>query len=235
MQTKTKLLLVTGLLVVATVSAIGFYATRPQSIVAASVGIEQSLPNHDQNASQQIANSGSSQTVNDITVEVTSTRSISTGIEVGICFTTLDGGDWYPVPGHLFYGTNEVYPDEFEFTSENKANASDLGERCALVRYVVKDAQNVTGPIQFSVINFVAHPREMPPCQDFQERLDTNAKANDYMLKAECVENSEGTISVTLASFDESVTLDEATKLLNEIANGEVPGPWEFTLDELEK
>jgi hypothetical protein len=61
-----------------------------------------------------------SKTKNDITVEITSAKAISTGMEIGICYTAPDNGEWRPMPGHLFYGSYEVYPDEIEFASDEK-------------------------------------------------------------------------------------------------------------------
>jgi len=242
MQTKNNnltFIIITGLLIIATISAIGFYVSRPQSsVVAGNNVVEQSLPN--QNVAidvlPQVADKNTlSKTVKDITVEIISAKIISTGVEIGICYTTLDGGDWYPTPGHLFYSTYEIYPDEYGFTTEEKANGNNPGRRCALVRYRIDDLENITTPLQFSLIDIVAHPREMAACQNFQERLDTNSKAKAYGLKAKCAETSDGNISVTLVDQDKSVAKDKAGKLLDEIAKGEVVGPWEFTITELEK
>lgn len=242
MQTKHNnfvLTIITGLLILATVLAIGFYTSRPQSnVVAGNNAIEQSLSDQNQVVSvppQATSKEILSQKVNEIVVEITSTKMISTGVEIGICYTALDGGDWYPTPGHLFYSTYEIYPDEYEFTTEEKANGNNPGKRCALVRYRIDDLENITTPLQFSLIDIVAHPREMPACQNFQERLDTNSKAKAYGLKAKCIEAGDGSVSVTLVAHDKSVAKDKASKMLDEIAKGEVIGPWEFTITEIEK
>ena len=243
MQTKHNnfvLTIITGLLILAAVSAISFYTSRPQSTVAAgNNAIEQSLSDQDQvvSVSPQTTNKEVlSQKINEVVVEITSTKIISTGVEIGICYSTLDGGDWYPIPGHLFYNTDEVYPDEYEFTTEEKANGNKVGKRCALVRYRIDDLESITTPIEFTIIGFVARPLEMfSACQNFQERLNTNPKAKAYGLKAKCTETSDGYISVTLLGRDKSVVENEASKTLDEIAKGEVLGPWVFTIDEIER
>jgi hypothetical protein len=240
MQTKNNslfLTIITGLLVVAAVASIGFYISRPQTSAAAVENVEKQISpvNNIPDASSKSAyKSVLSNKVNDITVEITSAKIISTGVEIGICYTTLDGGDWYPVPGHLFYSTHDVYPDEYEFTTEQKADANNLGRRCVLVRYRVDDLSTIVAPLQFSLADLVAHPREMPACQNFQERLDTNSKAKAYGLKAKCIETADGNVAVTLVSNNNSVAKDKASKLLDDIAKGEVAGPWEFTITELE-
>ncbi|MCI0555871.1 MAG: hypothetical protein L0287_33425 [Anaerolineae bacterium] len=243
MQTKNsnfKFIIITGMLILTTVSAIGFYISRPQAtVVAGNNTIEQSLSDQNQVVSvppQATDKEVLSQKVNEVVVEITSTKVISTGLEIGICYSTLDGGDWYPTPGHLFYNTYEIYPDEYEFTTEEKANGNKVGKRCALVRYRIDDLENITTPIEFTVINFEARPLEMfSACQNFQERLDTNPKAKAYGLKAKCTETSDGNISVTLFEHDKSVAKDKASKTLDEIAKGQVLGPWIFTINEIEK
>jgi len=175
-------------------------------------------------------------TENDITVEITSTKVISTGVEIGICYTTLDGGEWYPMPGHLFFGIYEVYPYEYELTSEILADGKKTGTRCALIRYRIDDLNTFTTPVEFSILKFDAPGREMyTPCQELQQRLDTNPKANAYGLKAKCVENSDGTISATLLDHATSVSNDNAKQALDKIAKAEVVGPWEFTINEIER
>lgn len=242
MQTKNNnftFVIITGMLILTTVLSVGFYVSQPQSsVVASNNAVEQSLPNQNEAVGvspQVVAKIVLSKTEKDITVEITSAKIISTGVEIGICYTTLDGGDWYPTPGHLFYSTYEIYPDEYGFTTEEKANGNNPGKRCALVRYRIDDLENITTPLQFSLIDIVAHPREMPACQNFQERLDTSSKAKAYGLKAKCEEMSDGNIAVTLIDNDKSVAKDKASKLLDEIAKGEIVGPWEFTITDLEK
>lgn len=178
-----------------------------------------------------------SQTINDITVEFTEAKVISTGLEIGICYTALDDGEWRPMPGHLFYDQYEIYPDEIEFLEgELVADGKSTGKRCALIRYRMNDLHTLTTPIEFSILQFYAPGREMyTPCQELQQRLDTNPKARAYGLKAQCVENSDGTISATLRDHAKSVANDHAKQVLEEIAKAEVDGPWEFTISEIER
>lgn len=220
--------------------AVGFYISRPQFMAGASNRKSPpTLSSQEKNilpTSQPYADGILSASHNDITVDISSVKILKTGIEIGICYTTLDGGDWYPVPGHLFYGTNEVFPDEYEFTAEQKADANNPGKRCALVRYRLNDLSALTPPIKFSVIGFDAHPQEMySPCQNFMHRLDTSQKAKAYGLKAKCSEAGNGEIVVTLVGNNKSVEKELASQILNEIAKGTITGSWEFTIDELEK
>jgi len=234
-------ILVVSLLVLATGISAGFYLSQPQTIALAnSEPAQQSLSAPEKPADAVMLQDASkdvlSKTQNDITVEITSTKIISTGVEIGICYTTLDGGEWYPMPGHLFYGTYEIYPDEYEFTTETLADGKNTGTRCALVRYRIEDLSTITAPLEFSILRFYAPGREMyTPCQELQQRLDTNPKAKAYGLKAKCAQTTDGSISVSLIDHDKSVAKDKAIKALDEIAKGEVVGLWEFTITEIEK
>lgn len=73
------------------------------------------------------------------------------------------------------------------------------------------------------------------PCQEVQQRLDTNPKAQEYGLKINCSEKSDGNRDVTLLGNDNSITKDEAQKVLDVIANAEVQGSWIFTITDLTK
>jgi len=232
-------MLIAGLLIVTVMTSIGFYISRPQTMALASGNIaKQSLPNQVKpvDISAQQSPNKLSQTNNDVTIEITSAKIIDTGIEIGICYTAVDNGEWYPRPGHLFYSAYEVYPDEIEFTSETKADKNNLGRRCALIRYRIDDLQNVVTPIQFSITGLYAPQREMySACQEFQQRLDTNPKANAYGLKAKCTEMGNGAVSIELVDHGKSVNNEKAKNTLNEIAKGDVVGTWEFTITDLTK
>lgn len=229
-----------SLLILTTSISIGFYSSRPQSaVVAGNNDREQSLSDQDQVVNIPPQTAGKeilAQKVNEVVVEIISTKIISTGVEIGICYSTLDGGDWYPTPGHLFYSTYEIYPDEYEFTTEEKANGNKVGKRCALVRYRIDDLESISTPLEFTVINFEARPLEMfSACQNFQERLATSPKAKAYDLRAICTENSDGSFSIVLNDHANSVAKENANKALDEIAKGIVTGPWIFTINEIER
>ena len=242
MYTKNRKLGVTllvGILAVTAVLSIGWYVSRPQSQALA-------VNNNQQPEAVQITVQTTpmvsdeqadirAKTVNGITVEITSAKLIETGIEVGICYSTPDGGDWYTIPGAVSYGVYEALPDEVEFISEEKANGIDMGRRCESIRYRIDDLDALTMPLQFTISGFWAVPRELPPCENFQQRLDTNPKAQALGLKAECSYVEQMGISVTLLEKAVSVSQEKAQQVLDEIVKGEVDGPWEFLITEMDK
>lgn len=236
-KNKFQFAVVTSLLAVAVLAAIGFYASRPQTAAVAHVEAQAPyLGKQSDTPTPQPSEEVLSKTANDITVKITSTKIIETGVEIGICFTALDGGEWYPTPGHLFYSSYEIYPDEFEFTTETLADGKNFGERCALVRYRIDDKEKITTPIQFSIIAMHAIPREMyTPCQEFQQRLETSPQANALGVVAQCSETGNGGFAVELMSNARSAEAEQARMIVNQIAKAEVSGPWEFTITEIEK
>lgn len=173
--------------------------------------------------------------VNDITVEVEFAKISEKKLEIGVCYPIPDNGDWYPTPGSVTYGAYEIFPDEAEFTSEIKADGVSEGKRCATIRYLVEDVEKVTSPINFTLIGFWAIPRETSPCKNFEQRFETNWKAQSAKLVAKCTENDNGDFSVSLVDYDKSLKSEEAQSILDEIVTGEYIGNWQFTISELTK
>jgi hypothetical protein len=243
MQNKNKsaaTIIVVSLLILTIVASIGFYFSRPETVVSA--GGEPTLQSSPVKPIEAIKPLTDSQktlsvTQNDITVKITSAKVISTGVEIGICYTAPDNGEWRALPAHLFYGKYEVYPHETEYlANEILADGKNTGTRCAQVRYNVEDLNTITTPIKFSILSFYAPGREMySPCEEVQQRLNTNPKAQAYGLKIKCEENSDSSTNVTLLSNNKSVASAEAQKALSVIASAEIPGNWEFTITDLMK
>ncbi|MBV5335033.1 MAG: hypothetical protein JZU49_04435 [Sulfuricurvum sp.] len=240
-NSKATNIIIVSFLVLTIVASVGFYFSRPQTVASASEeSISQSASNK---PSEKVATPQTNEqkelsvTQNDITVKITSAQVINTGVEIGICYTTLDGGEWYPMPGHLFYSKYEIFPDEFGFLdNEILADGTNTGTRCAFVRYRIDDLNTITTPIKFSILRFYAPSREAySPCAELQQRLDTNPQAQSYGLKTKCEENADGSTNVTLIGNDKSITVDEAQKALNIIVSAEVSGNWEFTLNDIKR
>jgi hypothetical protein len=233
-----KIIFISMLAVTATLS-IGWYISQSQSRAAASnVAIAQPVSIQVQPVSQATSQPNNqdvrTQLINGITLTVTSVKTIATGIQVGVCYSTPDGGDWYQSPAHLFFSTYEILPDEAEMTSERKADGVSMGERCEDIRYRINDLKSITTPIKFSVINIFAATREMPPCDYFQLRLSTSPAARAEGIKATCTSNSDGSVSATLSNNMASISQGNAQKTLDEVLAGEVNGPWVFTINTLD-
>lgn len=178
----------------------------------------------------------SPQKVGDILVEVTHAKIIATGVEIGVCYTTPDSGDWYPVFEHLFFGSQEIYPDEFEFLSEERADGNQYGKRCVAVRYKIDDTGSITTPLRFGVEEIFAIPREGSACDNIQARLETSPKARAYGLKVNCAEFDNGTqFSVELMEHDAAVDRAAAQQALDAIVQGSMTGPWTFVVTEIER
>lgn len=114
-----------SLLALAPASA-AFYFSQPQAVTLAESQPTPVLPTQKVEKPQVSPETPSKLPVvtdNDVTVEVTSARIVQRDVEIytetdvkdiydvgyvpahyfeiGICYTTLDGGEWYPWPGHL--------------------------------------------------------------------------------------------------------------------------------------
>ncbi|HET6595479.1 MAG TPA: hypothetical protein VFG81_07635 [Anaerolineales bacterium] len=243
MNPKIKTLNIGIVLVLTMITAlvsIGWYISRPQSNVLAENNYQQPVGESkesglNQPITQVESKISQTQTVNEVTVELTSAKLIETGVQVELCYPTPDNGDWYPTPGSLQYGTNEFLPDEFEFISEEKADGIHTGKRCVLVRYWINNVESITTPVQVTLLSYWAVPREVPPCENIMQRLDTNPQAKAYGLNATCSYDDQTGIAVTLSEHSPSIVQEEAQQALDEIVRGEVNGPWTFTISTLEK
>ena len=231
---------IAGLFTLVTVLSVRFYISKPDVAVSVESNVAMKPPIGKlaevvtpQTDNKQLL----SETREDITIEMTSAKVIGTGMEIGICYTTPDNAEWYPMPGHLFYGNYEIYPDEIEFLAgERFADGKSMGRRCALIRYRINDVSTLVTPVELSILQLYAPGREMyTPCEEFRERMATNPKVKAYDLKVECVETSDGSISATLLEHDPSISSEEANRILNEIASAEINGPWIFRIDEIER
>lgn len=189
---------------------------------------------HDTQNLQAQSGTQFSQTVGDITVEISYAKIITTGVEIGLCYTTPDGGDWYPGPGPLQYGTQNILPDEAGFTSETPADGTNMGKRCGYIRYRVEKISGSDTPVHFVLKDIHAIPREMPACQNLQQRVDTNPKAQSLGLKISCSEIEDQTVSAKVIGFNSSFTAAEAQSALDTILQGAVIGPWEFSINNLQ-
>ena len=243
--------MVTTGLILATIASIGFYFVRSQNTTRAKLLNQSELSEPDAlqemvptatdviesagQMSEEIAFKIQKQTIDDVTVEVTYVKKIETGVEIGICFTTLDDGEWYPGPGFLEYGEEKFAPDEAGLIREVHADGKNSGIRCMYIRYRIEDPEKITLPIQFTMRDVYMLPREIPACQNLQYRLDTNPKAQAYGITVNCTGGEQQSdMSVQLADFSKSTTQEEAQKVLDGIVAGEVSGPWEFTIDQIE-
>jgi hypothetical protein len=177
-----------------------------------------------------------SQTVGDVTVTVKYAKVIPTGIEIGICYTTLDGGEWYSMPDPIKVDSKEIKPDESGFTNETLATANTTGERCEFIRYKLAGSDTISTLIGFSIKALDAEPREMySPCQEVQQRIDTSPKAQAAGVKMNCTENADGQAVAELSGFNPTFSREEAQQILDQIVGQMVNGPWVFTIDKLEK
>jgi hypothetical protein len=244
MQTENKKfmnLMVVGMIVLAVIASSSFYFFRTQTVTLTedkpALQVLSEKPVQETITPQMDIQKEFSETQNDITVEITSAKIINTGFEIAISYTAPDGGEWRPMPGHLFYGEYEIFPDEIEFLPEEiLADGKSTGTRYAIIRYRIDDLNTIVPPIEFSILRFYALGREMySPCEELQQRLDTNPKAQAYGLNVKCEENADLGISVTLLGSNESVSPEEAQKALDVIVSAEIQGNWKFTINDMEK
>ena len=239
-QKNTPLFVTLGLLALAALAFAAFYFSQPQAVALAESqpASQPQMQSVDElQPSSQIVRELPVLTVNDIAVEITSARVTQFNIEIGICYTALDDGEWRARVGQLKYGENAIYADSIEYLEgETLADSKSAGTRCALVRYIIEDPDAITLPVEFSIGYFYAPYRELySPCQEMQQRLATSPKAQEYGLKISCTDDAEKNPSLSLDEYSKSVNAEDAQKVFDVIATSEVHGEWKFILTDLEK
>jgi hypothetical protein len=254
-----------GLLILATFASVAFYFSQPQAVALAESQPTPQPQIQDADDERQpgteVVRELPALTVNDIKVEVTSVKltqfnrevytetgegtytyqltgyALTHGVEIGICYTAPDDGEWRPWVGDLVYDKYVVYPDNITILeNEILADGKKPGTRCSLILYVIEDPDRITLPLEFSITRFYAPGRELySPCQEMQQRLATSPKAQQYGLKISCTDDAEKGPSVSLEEYSKSVSAEEAQKVFDVIATSEVHGEWKFILNDLEK
>ncbi len=265
MKKKLIPLVLLGLFILAALASAGFYFSQPQAVaLAESQPTPQSQiqdADDERQPAPEIVRELPALTVNDIKVEVTSVKltqfnrevytetgegtytyqltgyALTHGVEIGICYTAPDDGEWRARVGQLIFGENSIYADSIEFLEgEILADGKNTGVRCALVIYLIEDPETITLPMEFSIAYFYAPYRELySPCQEMQQRLSTSPKAQEYGLKINCIDDAEKGALVSLEEYSKSVSAEEAQKVFDVIATSEVHGEWKFILNDLEK
>jgi len=156
--------------------------------------------------------------VNEITVTLKSVVTTDTGINVNICYSTPDGGDWYAILGNLTLGNNQFPAWGGSFMSEIKADRTKKGQRCVAIIYQIPDKSMITTPFVFTLLKIGAVPREIPPCENLQNRLDTNPKIAAYGLQVKCnAANNDGSITAKLLSHSSGTSDADAQKALDDV------------------
>jgi len=177
------------------------------------------------------------QTVNDISVTVTYAKIIPSGIEIGTCFTTPDGGEWNPGPGPIVLSDGKtISPDEFGTIRETQADSRQMGEMCNFIKYRVEDLSSISIPFKVAIKFLHSPAREMySACENLQHRLNTSPKAYGSEIKMECKETTDQLVSPTVIGHASTISQEEAQAILDEMAGNIIYGPWEFTINSIQK
>ncbi|MFO7583240.1 MAG: hypothetical protein R6W69_00810 [Anaerolineales bacterium] len=267
--TRFSVILLTGLLALAALTAVVFYFTQPGATAAAEsqpsempIQVESDFENDMVSTDADRAEKKwPSATSNDITIQITSvkltqeempiTETLEDGslheyvyvfdlLEIGMCHTMLDNGDWVIWPDYLHYGNQSVfawglYRFEGEAQGEILADGKNTGERCQLLYYPIDDPETLSLPLKFAITSFgVPYNEGYSPCQNIERRWRTNVKAQEYGMKISCQDDFTNGPTVTLDDYSKSVSREDVQWVFDMLTNAEVPGYWEFVITEIE-
>ncbi len=202
-----------------------------------------------------------SQTVSDITVEITRigygdqemanfTENPTAeplpyrNVVVDACFTKPDDGEWFLyadlTDGFEFGETNAISINSlYDHRVEIQADGKKMGEDCKRFYYLIPADQKITFPLMIRFRHIFTLPREgMGTCENFLYRVKTSPAAQTAGIQATCddvqplSEWTSSQFAFNLVSYDsQKATQQEANQILRDIQAGIVYGPWIFTIE----
>jgi hypothetical protein len=253
----SSLMLLTGLLALAALTAFGFYFTQPGTTAIAEsqptempAQIESDFENDMVGPEiSQEEKKWPSATSSDITIQITSAKLVKKEVdinyfvdmlEIGLCHTMLDQGEWIVWPDYLHYGDQSVFPGYFfslsgEARGEILADGKNPGRLCHFLYYPIDDPETLNLPMKFAITYFgVPYNEGYSPCGNIMRRWETNVKAQAYGMKISCQDDFAKGPTVTLDDYSKSVNSEDAQWVFDMLTNAKVPGYWEFVITHLD-
>lgn len=163
----------------------------------------------------------------------------NTYLQVGLCFTLPDDGEWNIIPGTAAVGDLDLWADTMAAGGIEPASGDAQGRKCVRMRYNVSSLDpDWDQPVKLNFDSIAAAPREGSPCKDILHRFETNASAQALGVTISCTDNVTGDVVrgpkdyvLTVESFDEtSRTLEEAESDLGRYLDFHISGPWTFSI-----
>ena len=161
-------------------------------------------------------------------------------LQVGLCFTAVDDGEWMMIPANARSGSREILANTLTPGGMTPATVEHNGRICRTLGYDVTGLDlDQYAPLIITVQRLLATPREGSPCNNILHRFETNAAARALSVTLTCSDDiSSDTIrgpknyTLSIQSYDSTkwtreVALQEVEKLLD----FQIDGPWVFEIN----
>lgn len=168
-------------------------------------------------------------------------RGVNDILQVGLCFTAVDDGEWMILPANARSGKREIMANTLTRGGMTPATAEHTGRVCGTLGYDVTGlGLTLQDPLTIAVQSLLANPREGSPCKNILHRFETNnaaAQALDVTLS--CLDDiSSETIrgpkdyTLSIQSYDSTKwTKEDVLQEVEKLLDFRIDGPWVFNIE----
>lgn len=166
-------------------------------------------------------------------------RGVNDILQVGLCFTAVDDGEWMVIPANAKSGEGEIMANTLTPGGKTPATAEHNGRICGTLSYDVTALDlDHYAPLIITVRSLFANPREGSPCKNILHRFETNAAAQALGVTLICSDDiSSETIRgpkdyvLSIQSYDSTKwTQEEAMQKIEKLLDSQISGPWVFEI-----
>ena len=166
-------------------------------------------------------------------------RGVNDILQVGLCFTAVDDGEWMVIPANAKSGEREIMANTLTPGGKTPATAELNGRICGTLSYDVTALDlDHYAPLIITVRSLFANPREGSPCKHILHRFETNAAAQALGVTLTCSDDiSSETIRgpkdyvLSIQSYDSTKwTQEEAMQKIEKLLDSQISGPWVFEI-----
>lgn len=164
-------------------------------------------------------------------------RGVNDILQVGLCFTAVDDGEWMVIPANAKSGSREIMANTLTRGGMTPATADHTGRVCGTLGYDVTGlGLTLQDPLTIAVQSLLATPREGSPCKNILHRFETNAAAQALDVTLSCSDDiSSETIrgpkdyTLSIQSYDSTKwTKKDVLQEVEKLLDFRIDGPWVF-------
>ena len=166
-------------------------------------------------------------------------RGVNDILQVGLCFTAMDDGEWMILPANAKSGSREIRANTLTRGGMTPATAEHTGRVCGTLGYDVTGfGLTLQDPLTIAVQSLLATPREGSPCKNILHRFETNASAQALDVTLSCSDDiSSETIrgpkdyTLSIQSYDSTKwTKEDVLQEVEKLLDFRIEGPWVFSV-----
>lgn len=164
-------------------------------------------------------------------------RGVNDILQVGLCFTAVDDGEWMILPANARSGEREIMANTLTPGGMTPATAEHTGRVCGRLGYDVTGLGLILrDSLTIAVQSLLANPREGSPCKNILHRFETNAAAQALGITLTCSDDiSSDTIrgpkdyTLSIQSYDSTKwTKEDVHQEVERLLDLHIDGPWIF-------